>query len=102
MPPSKEAAENRKRTYKPAPDCTMVIFGAGGDLTKRLIMPALYNLELAGMFADGFKVVGLDIAEFDDASWRKHLTDAINSFVGQEGAEFQAESIDAGAWNKLM
>ena len=27
-----------------APSCTMVIFGAGGDLTKRLLMPALYNL----------------------------------------------------------
>jgi glucose-6-phosphate 1-dehydrogenase len=27
-----------------APPCTMVIFGASGDLTKRLLMPALYNL----------------------------------------------------------
>ena len=27
-----------------APSCSIVIFGAGGDLTKRLLMPALYNL----------------------------------------------------------
>jgi len=26
---------------RPAPPCTLVIFGAGGDLTKRLLMPAL-------------------------------------------------------------
>ncbi len=30
----------------PAPPCTLVIFGAGGDLTQRLLMPALYNLSV--------------------------------------------------------
>jgi glucose-6-phosphate 1-dehydrogenase len=99
---TKEGAEHRKRTYQPAPDCTMVLFGAGGDLTKRLVVPALYNLELAHMLADGFKVIGVDIAELDDASWRQRLTDAIHSFVGQPDAEFQAESIDAATWKRLM
>ena len=32
----------------PAPASTLVIFGAGGDLTKRLLMPALYNMTVAG------------------------------------------------------
>ena len=31
-----------------APPCTLVIFGAGGDLTKRLLMPSVYNLRLGG------------------------------------------------------
>ena len=38
---------NRRQTQTPAhqaPPCTLVIFGAGGDLTKRLLMPAIYNL----------------------------------------------------------
>ena len=34
---------------KPAPPCTLVIFGAAGDLTKRLLMPSLYNLAGAGL-----------------------------------------------------
>ncbi|MBV9758879.1 MAG: glucose-6-phosphate dehydrogenase [Alphaproteobacteria bacterium] len=99
---SRQQAEGRKRAYEPAPACTMVIFGAGGDLTKRLIMPALYNLSYAHMLPDDFRVIGIDIAEFDDESWRKHLTDTINSFVGKPGAEFSAQSIDAASWQWLM
>ena len=34
-------------TAEPAPPCVLVIFGAGGDLTKRLLVPALYNLAAA-------------------------------------------------------
>ena len=37
------ARDDRGQAAK-APSCTLVIFGAGGDLTKRLLMPALYNL----------------------------------------------------------
>ena len=40
----------------------MVIFGAGGDLTKRLVMPALYNLVTAKRLPDGFRLVGVDQA----------------------------------------
>ena len=35
--------------------CAMVIFGAGGDLTKRLVTPALYNLATTGLLPDGFR-----------------------------------------------
>ena len=34
-------------TAEPAPPCVLVIFGAGGDLTRRLLVPALYNLAVA-------------------------------------------------------
>ena len=40
---TKSAGKRRSRAQK-APPCTLVIFGAGGDLTKRLLMPAIYNL----------------------------------------------------------
>ncbi len=43
----------------PAPACTLVIFGAGGDLTKRLLMPSLYNLTAARLLPEGFGVIGL-------------------------------------------
>ena len=99
---SKQAAESRKRAFEPAPACTMVIFGAGGDLTKRLIMPALYNLSFAHMLPDDFRVIGVDRTDLDDDGWRKQLTDMINSFVGKPDAEFSADSIDAKAWQWLM
>src|SRR5262249_44217329 len=47
-------------TIAVAPPCAMVIFGGGGDLTKRLIMPALYNLVMAKRLPDGFRIVGID------------------------------------------
>ena len=43
-----------------APSSTMVIFGAGGDLTKRLLMPALYNLARTGLLPAQFALVGVD------------------------------------------
>ena len=46
-----------------APPCAMVIFGAGGDLTKRLVTPALYNLVTAKRLPDGFRLVGIDHGE---------------------------------------
>ena len=45
-----------------APPCAMVIFGAAGDLTKRLVVPALYNLVHAKRLPDGFRLVGVDLA----------------------------------------
>ena len=53
-----------------APPCTMVIFGAAGDLTKRLVVPALYTLSLGKQPADGFRLVGVDLAAKTTADWR--------------------------------
>ncbi len=38
-----------------APPCAMVIFGAAGDLTKRLVVPALYNLASDHQLSDDFQ-----------------------------------------------
>ena len=40
-----------------ADPCAFVIFGAGGDLTKRLLVPALYNLMAAQLLPDDFAVI---------------------------------------------
>ena len=45
-----------------APPATMTIFGASGDLTKRLVMPALYNLVRAGKLPDRFTIIEVDIS----------------------------------------
>ena len=66
-----------------APPCAMVIFGAAGDLTKRLIVPALYNLVNAKRLSNGFQLVGVDLAAKTAEEWRKGLTDTMQRFVAQ-------------------
>ena len=48
----------------PSSPCAMVIFGAGGDLTKRKLMPALYNLDKGKLLPDQFAIVGVSIENF--------------------------------------
>ena len=44
---------------RPAPPCAIVIFGSAGDLTKRKLVPALYNLKAAGLLPREFAIVGV-------------------------------------------
>ena len=75
-----------RRQARPADPCAMVIFGAGGDLTKRLVMPALYNLSRTKVLPENFALIGVDRAEGTAESWRDHLYDMLKSFVGNAGA----------------
>ena len=79
----------------------MVIFGAGGDLTKRLVIPALYNLSHTKVLPDKFAVIGVDLAQGTAESWRDHLYDMLKSFVGNAAAEFNVDRIDEAAWKRL-
>src|SRR5271154_6349621 len=88
-------------TVPAAPPCAIVIFGAAGDLTKRLVVPALYNLSNAGRLADGFRLVGVDLAAKTTEQWRQGLTDTMNEFVATGDGEFQADHIDQTAWRWL-
>ncbi|MGZ7030631.1 MAG: glucose-6-phosphate dehydrogenase, partial [Thermoanaerobaculia bacterium] len=53
--------------------CVMVIFGASGDVTKRLVVPALYNLRCDGLLSDNFAVLGVGRTEMDDAEFRERI-----------------------------
>ena len=64
------------RTPEP---CTMVIFGATGDLTSRKLVPALYNLARERRLPGGFSVVGFARREWDDEHFRTVLRDGINA-----------------------
>jgi glucose-6-phosphate 1-dehydrogenase len=59
-----------------ADPCTVVIFGATGDLTHRKLIPALYNLAAAGDLPPQFKVVGFARRDKDDAEFRTELEEA--------------------------
>jgi glucose-6-phosphate 1-dehydrogenase len=84
-----------------APPASLVIFGGGGDLTKRLVVPALYNLVRAGRLADGFSIVGIGRGDVDTPSWRHNLRQMMQSLVADGGGEFRADDIDEEAWDWL-
>jgi glucose-6-phosphate 1-dehydrogenase len=84
-----------------APPCAMVIFGAAGDLTKRLVVPALYNLVNSKCLPEGFQIVGVDLASKSVEEWRSGLTDMMNEFVSRGDGEFQADHINQTAWRWL-
>jgi glucose-6-phosphate 1-dehydrogenase len=79
---------------RPADPCAMVIFGATGDLTSRLVAPALYNLARAGMLPDGFALIGVARADETADSWRAGLYKALKQHLG-------ADPVDEAAWKRL-
>ena len=79
----------------------MVIFGARGDLTKRLIIPALYNLTKSGLLPQPFALIGVDHNPSDANSWRNSLHEFLEEAVKRGSDEFEAAAIDEQAWNRL-
>ena len=82
------------RAGEPAGPCIMVIFGASGDLTKRLLMPALYNLECDGLLPEKFAVVGFARKELTSESFRDQMSKDIRQFSTR--TTFEEEP-----WNRL-
>jgi glucose-6-phosphate 1-dehydrogenase len=60
--------------------CTIVIFGASGDLTARKLIPAFYHLFKEQQMPPTFRVVGFARREKNDASWRQELRTALDQF----------------------
>jgi len=79
----------------------MVIFGASGDLTKRLVVPALYNLARTKVLPENFALIGVARSKRTTESWRSHLHGMLESFVGTAAAEFDVDHIDEVVWKKL-
>ncbi|PYY15499.1 MAG: glucose-6-phosphate dehydrogenase, partial [Acidobacteria bacterium] len=61
-------------TDKPAGPCVMVVFGAAGDLTKRKLIPALYNLAKDHLLPDNFAVVGVSFDDLSPDAFREEVT----------------------------
>src|ERR1700746_2980830 len=66
---------------KVADPCVMVIFGASGDLTRRKLIPALYNLAKAQLLPHEFAVVGLARSPMSSEDYRKKVTEDIKKFA---------------------
>jgi glucose-6-phosphate 1-dehydrogenase len=79
----------------PSNPCVMLIFGASGDLTKRLLVPALYNLACDGLLADNFAVLGTATNPWTSEQFREQMSADIKKFHTRK--EF-----DQAVWDKLV
>ena len=77
----------------PPPPCAIVIFGANGDLTKRLIIPALYNLARTQLLPRSLSLIGVDHNKKTSEEWTAQLKD----FLAQTLAK-NSEEVDESLW----
>ncbi len=71
--------------------CAVVIFGASGDLTKRKLMPALYNLAVSRSLPSGFAVVGVARREKSHEQFRAEMQEGVSQFS-------RRKPIDPAVW----
>jgi glucose-6-phosphate 1-dehydrogenase len=73
------------------PSTTLVIFGASGDLTRRKLIPALYELHRKGRLPDRFLVLGAARSPSDDEDFRQQARLGL--------MEFAPQTFEPAAWN---
>jgi glucose-6-phosphate 1-dehydrogenase len=76
---------------RPGDPCVMVIFGASGDLTKRKLIPALYNLAKDNLLSKEFALVGFARNEMTSEQFRDE--------IGKEIGEFATTAVDPDLWH---
>jgi len=94
---------------------TLVIFGASGDLTRRKLLPAIYNLSRRARLPAQFAVIGVARSQMDDEAFRTQFRDSLKEFAGVDaGASELAQSLasrlyylagetdDAGVYQRLQ
>lgn len=62
---------------------TLLLFGATGDLSKRMLLPSLYALHADGLIAPDLRIVGTARSEMDDAGFRALAGEALATFLPQ-------------------
>ena len=68
-------------------NCIVVIFGASGDLTRRKLMPALYDLYRQKLLPEKFAILGVSRTEFSDESFRQKMFEDVNEFCEEQPVE---------------
>jgi len=78
----------------PTPEAQdILIVGASGDLTRRKLLPALYNLFISNLLPDGGDIIGMARTEMDTQSFKDLAHDAVK--------QFSRTGIDEDAWQRF-
>ena len=70
-----------------APAPTIVIFGASGDLTRRKLMPALYNLYCKGRIPASTRIVGFARSDYSHDAFRQAMREGVKEFSERYGED---------------
>ena len=82
------------RSVSPADPCTIVIFGASGDLSRRKLIPALYSLAAQDCLARRFAIIGFARTPMTDEAFQQTAVDSVKKFAdsstanGEQCSEF--------------
>src|SRR5881398_998722 len=76
-----------------ADPCVLVIFGATGDLTRRKLIPALFDLSCEGCMPPSFRVLGIGRSAMSDDQFRSTMNEAMQAAKGKD--------LDADKWNRF-
>src|SRR3954471_6782988 len=68
----------------PVPPTTLTIFGATGDLARRKLLPALYNLAHEGALPERFNLIGVSRRDQSDDDFREFARSSIEEFSRRE------------------
>src|SRR5437870_8434693 len=63
---------------------TLVMFGATGDLARRMLLPSLYGLDSDGLLPDGLRIIGTARTALDDAAFRTRADAALQEHLPQD------------------
>jgi glucose-6-phosphate 1-dehydrogenase len=74
--------ERGLRRGDPVEPCVMVIFGATGDLTRRELLPSLFELHRKQLLPERFAVIGFSQGEWDSAAFRREMRRAVDASCG--------------------
>jgi glucose-6-phosphate 1-dehydrogenase len=77
----------------PVPGTTLVIFGATGDLARRKLLPAIYNLAHEGALPERFNLIGVSRREQSDEEFRDFARESIKEFSRREADDTVLEGL---------
>ena len=60
---------------------TLLLFGATGDLARRMLLPSLYGLDSDGLLPPGLRIIGTARTELDDAGFRERANAALHEHL---------------------
>ncbi|MFZ3357444.1 MAG: glucose-6-phosphate dehydrogenase [Xanthobacteraceae bacterium] len=78
------SAKTAPTKARPADPCCLVIFGASGDLTHRLLVPALYNLAVEGLLPEAFALIGVARSESSNEAFAADLAKSLPKFATRD------------------
>jgi len=108
MADSPSKISSRASRTEAAPPVNLFLFGAHGDLVKRLLVPSLYNLTRDGLLTDTLQVIGVDHNTVTDEDYREKLAEFLRAHASKPAsnpkAGPEAEGVggmDEAMWAKL-